>query len=96
MRRTIQRDIEDVLSEKILYGEPEGRLDRPGRRRGRGQEPRLHLQGHLQVRPPRRAAGAPGEDGRVRPHRTITSGPHPHRVRAASSSPPARPASHAT
>ncbi len=34
LRRTIQREIEDVLSEKILFGDLRARLDRRGRRRG--------------------------------------------------------------
>ena len=33
LRRTIQREIEDVLSEKILFGELQGRRDRRRRRR---------------------------------------------------------------
>ena len=43
LRRTIQREIEDMLSEKILFGELRpGQIVR-GRRRGRGRAARLHL-----------------------------------------------------
>ena len=37
LRRTIQREIEDALSEKILFGELQPGPDRRRRRRGRGR-----------------------------------------------------------
>ena len=46
LRRTVQREIEDSLAEKMLYGEVRSRSDRPGRRRGRGPDRGLHLRGH--------------------------------------------------
>ena len=57
LRRTIQREIEDVLSEKILYGEL-----RPGQivvvgRRGRGRERDVHLPGRGEVGSAGRSAG---------------------------------------
>ena len=38
LRRTIQREIEDTLSEKILYAVPQVRRDRPCRHRGEGED----------------------------------------------------------
>ena len=48
LRRTIQREIEDQLSEKILFGELAARPDRALRRRGLGRH-RLRRQGALRV-----------------------------------------------
>ena len=44
LRRTVQREIEDSLAEKMLYGEVRAGPDHPGRRRGRGRAGDLHLQ----------------------------------------------------
>ena len=43
LRRTIQRDIEDALSEKILFGELGGRPDRRGGHDRRGRSAEVHL-----------------------------------------------------
>ena len=53
LRRTIQREIEDVMAEKMLFGEiGPGQIvlvdvggEIGGRRRGRGSDRDLHLQG---------------------------------------------------
>ena len=82
LRRTIQREIEDVLSEKILFGEV-----RPGQivlvgAEGEGEEADVHLRRRAEGRPARCPAGRDGDDpglaGR-RPHepvgRTTADGP---------------------
>ena len=50
LRRTIQREIEDNLSEKILFGELEGRPDRHGRCGGHRAGSAAHVQGRAQAR----------------------------------------------
>ncbi len=59
LRRTVQRDLEDVLAEKMLYGEVGPGPDRPGGRRGRGHRAALHLPRNPQVR----AAGLASDRG---------------------------------
>ena len=49
LRRTIQREIEDALSEKILFNELQGRSDRGRRRRGQPRQRR-----GVEARVPRR------------------------------------------
>ena len=75
LRRTIQREIEDVLSEKILFGELRPGPDRPGRRRGRGRGADLHLPRRAEGGAARRAAGR-GDRGHagVAPAGTTTRG----------------------
>ena len=43
LRRTIQRELEDIMSEKILFGELSAGRDRRGRRRGRRRGAQAHL-----------------------------------------------------
>ena len=70
LRRTVQREIEDVMAEKLLYGELRPRPDRPGRCRGRGRRGGLHLRGPRQGRArPGDARRAPGRRGRSSWHR---------------------------
>ena len=82
LRRTIQREIEDVLSEKILFGEL-----RPGQIvlvdvEGEGEEAEFTFAGEQKAAAARRPAGRDGDDPGVagrRPHqpvgRTTADGP---------------------
>ena len=102
LRRTIQREIEDALSEKILYGElTAGQIivvdvdDGGGRgaevhlpRRGQADRPARHPAGRPLGR--RRRRGGPGRhDGRVTPSTTDRGRSH-REVGAAPSSSPCR------
>ena len=59
LRRTIQREIEDELSEKILFGELQPGRDRRRRRRGRRRDAAVHLHRRAEGR---RAGGPAGRD----------------------------------
>ena len=74
LRRTIQREIEDVLSEKMLYGEVGPGQIVAGRRRGRGSDRDVHAStarrsGELPDLPPFETAEVAASDAPARQRR---------------------------
>ena len=78
LRRTIQREIEDNLSEKILFGELRGRPDRHGRCGGHRAGSAAHVQGRARAR--RGARHAAGRDRQPGARRRDRRAPGQRRV----------------
>ena len=80
LRRTIQREIEDSLSEKILFGELKAGQIVMVDVDGTGQEARVHLQGRGQApgRARRAARGDQEQGSRRRDDRRLTNGKSHH------------------